>query len=63
MKAPGKGSTKRSSAGAPEQYAGRRRIVVAFDEETFEQVRQRAVEAKSSFAEQARVLVAKGMGR
>lgn len=38
-----------------------RRIVVSFDDETFEEIRQLAVEADTSFAEQVRVLVELGM--
>jgi hypothetical protein len=61
MKQPGYGSTRRSSLAAPEHYAGLRRIVVAFDEETFAQVRDRSVKHKTSFAEQVRLLVEWGM--
>jgi hypothetical protein len=60
MKQPGRGSTRRSSLAAPEHYAGLRRIVVAFDEVTFDALRTRAIEHQTSFAEQVRVLVAKG---
>lgn len=38
-----------------------RRIVVSFDDETFEEIRQRAVKAGTSFAEQVRLLVEFGM--
>lgn len=61
MRKPGRGSTRRSSIGFPEQYSGMRRIVVAFDEETFAQVRDRALSAHTSFAEQIRLLVEWGM--
>ena len=60
MRAPGRGSTKRSSLAAPEHYAGLRRIMVAFDEETFARVRALAASAGTSFAEQVRILVTKG---
>jgi hypothetical protein len=61
MRLPGRGSTKRSSLAAPAHYAGLRRIVVAFDEETFGEVRTRAVDGKTSFAEQVRLLVEWGL--
>ena len=38
-----------------------RRIVVSFDTETFEQVRQRALAEKCSFADQVRLLVEFGL--
>jgi hypothetical protein len=63
MKQPGHGSTRRSSLAAPEHYAGLRRIVVAFDEETFAQLRAQAISAGTSFAEQVRLLVAKGTAK
>lgn len=61
MRAPGKGSTKRSSCGFPERYADLRRIMVAFDEETFSQIRDRALKAQTSFAEQVRLLATWGL--
>ena len=61
MRQPGKGSTKRSSVGFPEHIKNARRIVVQFDDETFEQIRRRAVKAKTSFAEQVRLLVEWGL--
>jgi len=61
MKYPGRGSTKRSTAGFPEHYADLRRIMVAFDEETFADIRARALSAQSSFAEQVRLLVEWGL--
>ncbi len=38
-----------------------RRIVIGFDEDTFEQVRRRAATEKTSFAEQARLLIEWGL--
>jgi hypothetical protein len=38
-----------------------RRIVVSFDDETFEEIRQLAVAADISFAEQVRLLVEVGL--
>ena len=38
-----------------------RRIVVSFDEETFDQVRELARKHKSTFAEQVRILVDMGL--
>lgn len=61
MKQPGKGSNKRSTDGFPEVYAGSRRIVVAFDEETFAAIRNRALAEETSFAEQVRLLVEWGL--
>lgn len=61
MRQPGRGSNRRSSLGAPEHYAGLRRIVVAFDEETFGEVRERATDNRTSFAEQVRILVEWGL--
>ncbi len=61
MKQPGKGSTRRSSVGSPANYAGWRRIMVAFDEETFAIIRDRAVRSKTSFAEQVRLLTEWGL--
>lgn len=40
---------------------GLKRIVVAFDDETFEVIRDRAVKAQTSFAEQVRQLVEWGL--
>lgn len=37
------------------------RVVVSFDEETFDQIRSRALAEHSSFAEQVRVLVEFGL--
>lgn len=37
------------------------RIVVCFDDETFETIRQRAMAAETSFAEQVRLLVEWGL--
>lgn len=56
-RSPGKGSIRRSSPGFPEQYADTRRIMVAFDEQTFAKVRLRAQCEQTSFAEQIRLLV------
>lgn len=61
MRMPGKGSIKRSSCGFPERYADLRRIVVAFDEEMFTQIRDRALKAQTSFAEQVRILATCGL--
>lgn len=60
MTEPGKGSIVRSSLDAPAYYKDLRRIVVAFDTETFARLRARAVANKTSFAEQVRQLVALG---
>lgn len=54
FKAPGAGSIRT-------HVPGIRRIVVSFDEETFEQIRQRAADAKTSFAAAVRELVEWGM--
>lgn len=61
MRQPGRGSTKRSSLAAPEHYADLRRIVVAFDEDTFALVRDRALAEQTSFAEQIRRMVEWGL--
>jgi len=53
QKIPGMGSIHRAS--------DTRRIVVSFDKETFGQVRELAVKAGTSFAEQARLLVEFGL--
>lgn len=53
QKVPGRGSLHHSTE--------TRRIVVSFDEETFGQVRELAVKAGTSFAEQARLLVEFGL--
>lgn len=37
------------------------RVVVSFDEETFDQIRSRAIAQQSSFAEQVRLLVEFGL--
>ena len=52
---PGKGSTAGRS---PDSM---RRIVIAFDIETFEEVRARATDAGTSFAEQVRLLTTFGL--
>ena len=56
---PAKGSTKRGANGA--EYKCMRRCMVAFDDETFEEIRQLAVENGTSFAEQIRLLVEFGL--
>lgn len=38
-----------------------RRVVIAFDDETFATIRQRAIAAETSFAEQVRLLVEWGL--
>ena len=43
------------------QHRHQRRIVVGFDPETFEQVRERAARAQRSFAEEARTLIEWGL--
>lgn len=53
QKVPGRGSLHHSTE--------TRRIVVSFDEETFEEVRGLALKAGTSFAEQARLLVEFGL--
>lgn len=58
---PGKGSNRGGGPDGKHPYLGFRRIVVAFDEETFAQVRKRAVSEKTSFAEQVRTLVEWGL--
>ena len=55
----GKGSNKRGKDGTT--YKGFRRIITAFDEDTFEEIRALAVRHNSSFAEQARILVEWGL--
>jgi hypothetical protein len=52
MERVGKGINDRSAA---------RRIVICFDDETFETIRQRAIGAETSFAEQVRLLVEWGL--
>jgi hypothetical protein len=61
MRNVGCGSTRRSSAGSPEHYADLRRIMVAFDEQTFQEIRMLAIERQTSFAEQVRLLVEWGL--
>lgn len=51
---PGQGYARSAAKGV-------RRIVVSFDEETFEQIRVRALAAKSSFASSVRELVEWGL--
>ena len=56
---PAKGSTHKGK-GRP-QLNGRRRTMIAFDDDQFEEIRQRAVWGKTSFAEQVRILVEWGL--
>lgn len=58
-KAPGIGSTKRGARSPG--YTGLRRIVVAFDEETFAEIRKQAADGQTSFAAQVRLLVEWGL--
>ena len=51
---PAKGSTHKGK-GRP-QLKGRRRTMIAFNDDQFEEIRQRAVKEKTSFAEQVRLL-------
>lgn len=63
MRAPGQGSIKRCDVtreGSP-IYLGKRRIIVAFDEEMFATLRDRALKQQTSFAEQVRILVERGL--
>ena len=53
QKVPGRGSLHHSTE--------TRRIVISFDEETFGEVRELALKAGTSFAEQARLLVEFGL--
>lgn len=57
---PGIGS-KRRGDGSGREYGDLVRIVIAFPTETFEEVRQRAVKKRTSFAEQVRTLVEWGL--
>lgn len=59
MTEPGRGSTRKGS-NKPSCKAGRR-IVVLFDDETFEEVRKRAVAQRQSFAAAVRELVEFGL--
>lgn len=56
----GRGARKVIGEGVDDR-PGLRRIVVAFDEETFAQLREKAVLANTSFAEQVRLHVEWGM--
>ncbi len=42
-------------------YKNQRRIIVSFDQETFQQIREQAATARNSFAEQVRLYVEWGM--
>jgi hypothetical protein len=52
---------KTPGIGSPYRSAETRRIVIGFDTETFQQVHGLAVQAGTSFAEQARLLVEFGL--
>ena len=58
MRAVASGSTRRSDISRPAnpEYL-LRRIMIAFDEQTFAKVRMRALHEQTSFAEQIRLLV------
>jgi hypothetical protein len=56
---PGVGSRKTGNGNR--HHVGLKRIVVAFDDETFEQVRKRAARSKTSFAAEVRLLVEFGL--
>ncbi len=56
---PAGGTTRNGKDGR--SPAGQRRIGVWFDSPTFEEIRQRAVKEKTSFAEQVRLLVEWGL--
>ena len=58
MVEPGKGSIGR---GDGRSHGDLRRIVVAFGQETFDEIRERAIQQKTSFAEQIRLLVEWGL--
>lgn len=58
-KAPGIGSTRRGDASGT--HKGVRRIVVSFDDETFEIIRHQATKSGHSFAQQVRLLVEWGL--
>jgi hypothetical protein len=47
--------------GKGNDYRGQRRIVIGFDEDTFEQIRTRAFKKGTSFAEEARLLIEWGL--
>lgn len=54
----------KAAVGVSESSTGRRcmrKVVCLFDDETFEQVRQRAIAKETSFAEQIRQLVEWGL--
>lgn len=55
----GKGSNKRGVNG--KIYKGKRRIITAFDDTTFDEIRSMAIAANCSFAEQVRTLVEWGL--
>jgi hypothetical protein len=55
----GKGSKSRGDHRG--EYGDMRRIIVAFPEETFALIQQRAAKEQSSFAEQVRTLVEWGL--
>lgn len=54
-----KGSTRRGASG--KTYECMRRCMVAFDDETFEEIRQLAIKSKTTFAKQVRLLVEFGI--
>lgn len=58
FKLPGAGTTRRGNGRKPGVL---RRIMVAFDDETFDRLRQMAARDQSSFAEQVRLLVEWGL--
>lgn len=60
MREPGMGSTATGRLWGAAEFK-KRRIIVAFDEATFAQIRQMAVECQTSFAEQVRGLVEKAL--
>ena len=56
---PAIGSTRRGKGEG--QLKGKRRTVIAFDEDQFAEIRQRAVKQQTSFAEQVRLLCEWGL--
>lgn len=51
----------RARHGEQKRPREQKRVVVSFDDETFDQIRRRAVNENTSFAEQVRVLVEWGL--
>jgi len=54
-----RGSTRRGASG--EEYKCMRRCMVAFDDETFEEIRRLAIDSNTTFAKQVRQLVEVGL--